>query len=176
MFTSAPDLETERLLLRGHRRDDYASELSLWGDPEVTRFIGGKPSTPEEVWARLLRNIGHWTVMGFGYWLVHEKSSGRFVGEVGLADHHRDVVPPFGDTPETGWVLMPWAHGRGFATELMTTVLSWTEGVLGAPRTVCMIDPDNAASLRVAGKLGYRELARTTYKGEPAVVLERARP
>jgi RimJ/RimL family protein N-acetyltransferase len=84
-----PVVETERLVLRGHRRDDLADCVGMWGDPEVTRHIGGRPSTDEEVWARLLRYLGHWQVMGFGYWIVHERASGRFVGEVGFADSDR---------------------------------------------------------------------------------------
>jgi RimJ/RimL family protein N-acetyltransferase len=55
----------------------------------------------------------------------------------------------------------------------MTRALAWTETELGATRTVCMISPENAASFRVAQKLGYREYDRTTYKGAPTVLLER---
>jgi RimJ/RimL family protein N-acetyltransferase len=59
-----PVLESERLRLRGHRPEDYGNSAALWGDPEVTRSIGGSPPTREEVWARLLRYAGHWAWMG----------------------------------------------------------------------------------------------------------------
>jgi RimJ/RimL family protein N-acetyltransferase len=36
-----------------------------------------------------------------------------------------------------------------------------------------MIDPGNAASMRVAEKCGYREYARATYKGQPTILYER---
>ena len=64
----------------------------MWADPEVTRYIGGRPFGVEEVWTRLLRYAGHWALLGYGYWAVIEKSSGRFVGEAGLADFHRGEV------------------------------------------------------------------------------------
>ncbi len=63
----------------------------MWADPEVTRYIGGKPLTEEESWARLLRYVGHWSLLGFGYWVVEEKTTGNFIGEVGFADYKRDL-------------------------------------------------------------------------------------
>jgi RimJ/RimL family protein N-acetyltransferase len=168
-----PVLETERLILRGHRIDDFDDSAVLWGDPDVTRYIGGRPSVREEVWNRLLRYVGHWALLGFGYWVVMDKQTDEFVGEVGFADFKRELEPSFEGSPEVGWVLLPRFHGRGLATEAVRGALAWLETHFGAVRSVCMIDPDNAPSIRVANKCGYTELARTTYKGEPAVLFER---
>ena len=169
-----PVLETPRLTLRGHRATDLADSLSLWSDTDVVRFIGGKPASREEVWARVLRYIGHWAVAGYGMWHIRERASDRFVGEVGMADFQRDIAVPFHDAPETGWALRPWSHGKGYATEAMSAVLSWSAA--RHPRTVCMIDPDNSASLRVAAKLGYREMTRADYKTSQVVLFERRSP
>ena len=166
-------IDTPRLSLRVHGREDFAECAAMWGDPEVTRFIGGRPSTREEAWTKVLRYAGLWSLLGFGYWVVRERSSGRFVGEVGFADFQRDIDPPLGGAAEGGWVLAPWAHGRGFATEAVRAAAEWYARSFGATRTVCIIDPDNAASIRVAQKCGYVEIARATYKGGPAVVFER---
>jgi RimJ/RimL family protein N-acetyltransferase len=176
-----PQLDTERLILRVHTVADFADSAAMWADPEVTRFIGGRPSTEEEVWQRLLRYGGLWALLGFGYWVVRERSSGRFVGEVGLADFHRDLVPSFGDTPESGWALAPWASGRGYATEALGGVLAWADGqtqpaALAERRTVCMITPGNAPSVRVAEKCGYRRMADAQFKGNPTMVFERCHP
>ena len=62
----APVLETPRLLLRPHTLDDFPATFAMWSDPEVVRFIGGRPFTREEAWARLLRYVGHWTMLGYG--------------------------------------------------------------------------------------------------------------
>ena len=169
-----PVIETPRLTLRGHRAADLGDSFSLWGNPEVVRHIGGKPLGREDVWARVLRYIGHWAVAGYGMWHVRERATDRFVGEVGIADFQRDISVSFNGAPETGWALMPWSHGNGFATEAMTAVLAWSAAA--HPRTVCMIDPDNAASLRVGAKLGYREMARTVYKAAEVIVFERRGP
>ncbi len=173
---TVPVLETERLTLRGHTLADFDECAAMWGDPLVTRHIGGRPSTEEEVWARVLRYAGLWALLGYGYWAVRERDSGRFVGDVGLADFRREVTPALGDAPEAGWVLAPWAHGRGFATEAVRAVLSWADANLAAPRTVCLIAPENAASIHVAEKCGFREVTRGTYKGEETIICERHRP
>ena len=94
--TAIASIDTERLTLRRPRLDDFEESLAMWADPAVVRHISGKPTTREEMWARLLRYVGHWELMGFGFWVVREKGTGRFVGEVGLADFRRDMDPPLG--------------------------------------------------------------------------------
>src|ERR1700732_5300270 len=94
-----PGLATERLRLRGHRLEDSAHCAAMWADPEVTRYIGGKPYTEEESWARLMRYAGPCSLLGFGYWVVEEKSTGSFIGEAGFADYKR-ALPPLQGIPE----------------------------------------------------------------------------
>jgi RimJ/RimL family protein N-acetyltransferase len=168
-----PVLTTERLRLRGHGRDDFPSTAALWAEPDAVRFITGKISTPAESWARLLNYAGHWALMGFGYWLVEERDSGRFVGEVGLADFKRGLGADFDGTPEAGWVLSPDCHGKGYATEAVTAALAWGEQSIAMTRCVCMIAPDHAASLRVAEKCGFTPFAEAAFKSSPVVLLER---
>lgn len=163
---SAPVLETERLILRGHRKGDLEDLFAMWGDPEVARFIGGKPSTLDECWSRLLRYVGRWSEMGFGFWAVTERATGRFMGDVGFADFKRALDPPFGDTPEMGWALGAWSHGKGYASEAVAAALEWGDATFGGGRVVCMINPANGSSIRVAEKAGFREYARTDFHGE----------
>ena len=68
--------------------------------------------------------------------------------------------------------MLPQYQGRGFAHEALSAVLDWADQTI--PRTVCMISPDNAPSLKLAGKLGYTEYAQTTYKDHPIILLARA--
>jgi RimJ/RimL family protein N-acetyltransferase len=167
-----PILETERLTLRGHTPDDLSECTALWADPEVVRYIGNATSTREQAWARVLRYVGHWSLFGFGFWCAVERATGRFVGELGLANFERDITPPIGAL-ETGWVLASWAHGRGFATEGMRAVLGFADTQLPGEATDCVIDPPNLASIRVAHKLGYIERRRATYHDEPIIIFGR---
>ncbi|HYR09446.1 MAG TPA: GNAT family N-acetyltransferase [Longimicrobium sp.] len=173
---TAPVIETGRLVLRGHTLADFPESAAMWADPLVTRHIGGRPFTEEESWGRVLRYGGLWALLGYGYWVVRERESGRFVGEVGLAEFRREVTPSLDGAPEAGWVLAPWAHGRGYATEAVRAALSWADANLAAPGTACLIAPENAASIHVARKCGFRERTRGTYKGEETLILERPRP
>ncbi|MDE2272066.1 MAG: GNAT family N-acetyltransferase, partial [Xanthomonadaceae bacterium] len=121
----APLLETERLRLRGHRLDDYAALAAIWADPQVVRYIGGKPSTPQQSWQRLLRYAGLWHLLGYGFWAIEEKSSGRMLGDIGYMDVKRDIVPALDGMPEVGWVLVPDAQGKGYASEALVAALAW---------------------------------------------------
>ncbi len=169
-----PVLETERLILRGHGPGDLAACAAMWADPIVVRHIGGRPFTREEVWSRLLRYAGHWEWLGYGYWAIEDRATGEFVGELGFADFHRDMTPSVEGIPEAGWVLAAKFHGRGYATEALQTVHTWGEANLVSTRTACIIDPANAASIRVANKCGYIENGLASYRGEPALLYFRS--
>ena len=136
-----PVLETERLRLRGHHADDLDACAAMWADSEVVRHTTGKPQPREEVWWRILRYIGHWALMGYGFWALEEKAGGKFVGEVGFADFKREMNPSLGETPESGWVLASEFHGKGYATEAMRAVMAWGDEHFGAERTACLIHP-----------------------------------
>jgi RimJ/RimL family protein N-acetyltransferase len=165
-----PVLETERLRLRGHTVDDFKNCAALWGDANVTRYIGGKPHTEEESWSRLLRYAGHWLFLSFGYWVVEERETGDFIGEVGLSDYKRAIEPPLGDIPEVGWVLASGKHGKGYATEAVRTVLRWGHQRFESKEMACLIHPDNLASIRVAKKCGFRERFHTMYRDSPTII------
>lgn len=172
------DILTERTRMRRHTTADLDASAALWGDPDIVRHISGNPSTRSESWARLLRYIGHWEALGFGYWVVEDRATGRFLGEVGLADHKRDITPSLGPWPEIGWVIATHAHGRGLATETVAAALGWSDRWLGAERTVCIIAPDHQASIRVAQKNGFVEGGSGLFGSEksPVLIMERLRP
>jgi len=74
-----------------------------------------------------------------------------------------------------GWVLTSAHHGKGYATEGVRAALAWADEHLRTERTVCLINPDNAASIRVAEKAGYDQTHRTTFNKAPTLMFE-ARP
>jgi len=168
-----PVLETERLRLRCHRLEDFDACAAIWADPIVVRFFGCSLLTKEEAWARMLRYVGHWALLGFGFWAVEEAHSGEYVGDIGFANLHRDIQPALPDVPEIGWVLASRVHGKGYATEAVRAATAWGDVRFAGSRTVCMIHPENVASMRVAEKCGYREYERTSYRRQPIVLLSR---
>lgn len=165
-------LETERLLLRPHRMEDFSNSATMWADPRVTQHILERPLSEEEAWSRFLRYAGHWAALGFGYWLIEEKQTGKFIGEAGFADYRRQIQPSLDGAPEIGWVLAAEAHGKGFATESVRKLTAWADERFRA-RTVCIIAPGNQLSIRVAEKCGYRELQPSTYHGKSILIFAR---
>lgn len=164
-----------RLRLRGHRSDDLPACVAMWSDPNVTRFIGGRPSSEQQTWARLLAYIGHWALTGFGYWAIEEQHSNEFVGEVGFADFRRDVPASIKGKPELGFALAPRFHGLGYATEAVRAALAWADEYLPYSTTVSLVNPENVASLRVLEKCGYEHLQRAVVMEQPVSVFSRGR-
>ena len=167
-----PTIETERLILRPHRLADFDAFAAVWADPDVVRFITGTPMSRENSWARMLRVIGMWHLMGFGFLAIEEKATGQLLGEAGFQDMRREFEPSIEGTMEIGWALTPAVHGRGYATEAVGALIAWHDAHFPDRRMTCIISPENAPSLRLAEKLGFREFARADYHG-PIVVLSR---
>jgi RimJ/RimL family protein N-acetyltransferase len=173
MASDTPIVETKRLVLRDHRLADFDAYVAMWADPIVTRFIGGRPRTREDAWIRLLRHAGMWRHMGFGFWAVEEKATGRFIGEAGFHELRRDMEPSIEGTLEAGWGFVPDVHGKGFATEAVGAAIDWGVAIHPGMAMTCIIDPDNTVSMRVAEKHGFRERVRTAYQGTPTIVFDR---
>jgi RimJ/RimL family protein N-acetyltransferase len=167
---TAPTLETARLRLRAHRPDDFAACRAIWSDPEVVRHIGGKPATGEEAWRRLLAYAGLWSLLGFGYWAIEERVSGVYIGDIGFAEFQRDMEPSLRGMLECGWALARTAHGKGYASEAVAAIEAWRRAHRPESRAVCIIAPDNIASVRVAEKAGFERWCETTYHGKPTAV------
>lgn len=174
-MTTPPTLFTARLTLRPPRPDDRDAVCALWGDPVVTRHIGGQPLPNRQAWTNLLAMAGHWAFFGYGGFIVEDRESGGFIGQVGFQMFLRGIDPSRETLPEAGWVLAKAAHGLGYATEAVAGLLAWADADLHAATTVAIIDVDNTASIAVAQKSGYRQIARTVYNDKPILVLERRR-
>ena len=170
-----PTIETERLLLRPHRLEDFEACVAQYRDPAVVRFLGGVPFTREQSWIRFVRYAGLWHHLGFGYLAAEDKATGRFAGECGFLDLHREMTPSLDGTMEAGWAFGVPFQGRGLAEEALRACLDWARVHGPRDRITCIIDPDNARSLRLAGKLGFREIDRGTLHGRPVIIFEQPR-
>ena len=166
-------IETERLLLRRPSREDLDAVHRMRSDPDVVRFVGGTPLSREEAWQRLTRSAGNWALLGYGFFAVVEKASGRLVGEAGLMQAHRGLGERFDPFPEAGWIFAREGQGKGYATEATLAAHDWFARAIGVARTVCIIAPENAASLRVAAKLGYTAFGSACYHDSTVTMLER---
>jgi RimJ/RimL family protein N-acetyltransferase len=143
-------IETERLLLRAWRSSDAAPFAALNADPEVTRYLRG-PMSRDDSDELLARIRGHWQEHGFGLYAVEVKDGGAFAGFVGLAVP--SFLPEVLPAVEVGWRLAREHWGKGYATEGARASLAHGFGELGLRQIISIIDPGNAASVRVAERL-----------------------
>lgn len=124
--------------------------------------------------ARLLRNGGSWSLYGYGTFMVRRRGGGgEIIGNCGIFHSWRGLGEDFDDNPEGGWILGEDAMGHGIAREAMEAALAWFDRAHGLRRTVCMIDPNNAASIRLAEKLGYTAMRDVEFNAEPVRLFER---
>jgi len=144
---NGPTLHTERLILRPPSRDDLDAWTAFAADPETSRFIGGVRS-PSEAWRDLCAMAGAWAIDGFAMFSVIERASGRWVGRIGP---WRPVDWP---GTEIGWGVAREFAGRGYAYEAAMASMDYAVDVLGWSDTIHTIAPDNAASIRLARRLG----------------------
>jgi ribosomal-protein-alanine N-acetyltransferase len=154
---TAPDelvATTPRHRLRLLRPSDAEPLQQLYGDPEAMRFVGadGAARTPEQTAAGVGRLIDHQRAHGFSLWAVESRDDGRVIGVAGLV-----LVELVGPEVEVVYELERDAWGRGIATEVGRACLDVAFGPLGPERVLALSYPENAASVRVAQKIGMRD-------------------
>lgn len=157
-------LETDRLRLRWFREADFPDFLAISSDPEVMKFIGGKPMTEIEAWRSMAGYLGHWYFRGYGVWAVEEKSSGKLVGRIGFMN------PPGWPGFELGWTLARASWGKGYATEGARRALAYAFTEMDRDHVISCIAPENVNSIKVAERLGERVHGETELLGHRVFV------
>ncbi len=171
MSDPAPVLVTERLELWRPRASDHAGLLALIEPEAVRRFLGPAQADPADVFARLLRNAGSWSLYGYGVFIVREKGRAEIVASCGIFHGWRGFGTGMDDVPEAGWIVAEPHWSKGYALEAMRAALAWFDREHGAKRTVCMIEEGHEASAHVAARLGYVEYDRHRPEEGRALVL-----
>jgi RimJ/RimL family protein N-acetyltransferase len=143
-------IETDRLVLRDLQPRDEHTLAAMLADEEVMRWIGAGGAQGGDVARRVIeRERGHYAERGWGEWATTERDSGRMVGLCGLI-----LWPDIEgrEELEVAYILARDAWGKGYATEAAAAVRDVGRTI--RPDLVSLIYPDNAASIRVAHKIG----------------------
>ncbi|WP_158274068.1 GNAT family N-acetyltransferase [Allosediminivita pacifica] len=138
-------LRTERLVLRRPQAGDLSAFIA-YATSDRARFVLG-PFDESRAFDKFASMSGHWDLRGFGRYVIEH--DGRPVGHVGPLQMRAGTVP------EMTWSL--WqdaAEGRGIATEATRAVVAHLLEDCGWPELIMRVLPENAASLRVAERLG----------------------
>ncbi|MBN2005304.1 MAG: GNAT family N-acetyltransferase [Anaerolineae bacterium] len=153
-FYSLPEtqpyfLQSQRLGFRTWSDADLALAMGLWGDPEVTRFVGG-PFSDEQVRERLAREIANLHEYGVQYWPFFLLATGEPVGCCGLRPYRvEDGVYEF------GFYIRKAQWRRGYAREAASAVIGYAFEVLGAAALSAGHNPANEGSRHLLAKLGF---------------------
>ena len=143
------ELLTGRLELRRWREEDLEAYAAIMAKPEVRKYLGdGQPLDRASAWRQIAMLVGHREFRGFTQSAVIERATGRLIGRGGL------WRPEGWPDLEVGWVLDPAAWGHGYARELGSASRDYAFDVLRAEHLISLIDPANAASIRVAEAIG----------------------
>lgn len=157
-----PTLETQRLILRGPEPQDYPDFKATFTSYRA-RFMGG-PLNAYESWMLYAAEIGHWSIRGFGMWMIHDKDTDETYGMAG------GWQPAGWPEAEIAWVIWPAKSGHGIALEATHAVRHHFYTTLGWTTAVSYIDPKNLDSIRLAERLGAtRDKAAATIDGNDAV-------
>jgi ribosomal-protein-alanine N-acetyltransferase len=147
-------IETPRLIVRELTMDDLEVLTEIYADEETMRFIGrGGVLTREHARRSIERELANYAERGFGEGATVLRETGETIGICGLI-----VWPDIDGVEEleVAYLLArPW-WGQGLATEVAGAIRDHARGQLGRDRLVSCIYPDNAASIRVADKIGMR--------------------
>ena len=142
-----PVLTSSRLVIRALRDDDCPHLLEMAHDPDVVHFLNEGPlPSAEDIGRRISGARAQWARLGYGMMAV-ETSEG-FIGRAGI--HH----PQSSTEPQLSYIFSRSSWGKGYATEACTVTRDWMFATHRPSRLISHIAPENAASARVAAKLG----------------------
>lgn len=144
---TGPVLETERLILRPTRMEDFPRWAEFMADEEAARFIGGAQPAAT-AWRGFMTMAGAWSLTGVAMFSVIEKATGLWVGRLG------PWTPEGWPGTEVGWGLHPDAHGKGYGVEGAAAAIDYAFDALGWTDVIHCIDPDNRPSQKLAERLG----------------------
>jgi RimJ/RimL family protein N-acetyltransferase len=159
-MSAVPEVETERLLMRGWRDSDIEAWAEVVADDELMRSLGLEGSRSlGDAWRDMAALAGHWALKGYGHWALELRATGELVGRTGL--YH----PPDWPGLEVGWTVARPHWGKGYAGEAARASMDWARAELGADHLISLIADDNRRSQRVAEKLGMSQEGRAQVRG-----------
>lgn len=140
-----PIIETDRLILRGPKEQDFEA-FAAFGASERAKWVGGLYPR-HRAWGGFLNLFGHWALRGYGWWMLEDKSGGAVAGRVGIAMHDG------WDEPELGWHLFGGFEGKGLAFEAAKAARQHAARHQGLDGVISYVNPGNTRSVKLAERL-----------------------
>jgi RimJ/RimL family protein N-acetyltransferase len=154
-------IRTDRLLLRPWSLGDIAAAYSIYGAPEVSRWLcpAMSPVAGEaELGSLLTAWIGQSeaTAMPQGRWAITDANSGEVVGGVALLP-----LPPVCDDLEIAWQISPAMWGRGYGSEAGHAVAHQAFGTGDIAELFAVVRQYNSRGVATARRVGMDWVGET---------------
>ena len=146
MTDQIPVLDTPRLTLRAPKMADLPTLTAFYATTR-SHMVGG-PADATGTFTKLAARIGHWALRGYGLWHIDDRSTGDFLGWVGV------INAPTWDEPELGWTVFAHGEGKGIAYEAASAARAFAAQHLNLDHLISYIRADNDRSLALATRLG----------------------
>ena len=155
-------VETERLILRCFKEEDWSDLHQLYSDPLCTEYTIARALTKGESWRTMATMIGHWQIRGYGPYALEDKTTGKVMGPVGL------WYPNDWPEPEIKWALSRAYWGLGYASEAARQVKKIAAEYLPEISLISLIYPDNQPSIELAKAIGATFEKEIAFRGHIA--------
>jgi RimJ/RimL family protein N-acetyltransferase len=155
---SVPRLQTDRLMLREYRVEDFELFADHLSNAESSAYLGSVDR--QTAWRIFASHAGLWLLNGAGWWSIEDRTTGQLVGSVGAFFRPQSTVM------EMGWNTYRAFWGKGIANEAAAAVLDYAFEVRREPRVQALIDFGNESSRRVAERLGMTFEMKTELNGK----------
>ena len=157
-------METQRLLLREFREEDYRDIVhQIYEDKDVWGMYSGIGNDTKEIRRRFLHRLHQPTNAEFGFRVIELKSTNHVIGQIHLEPHVLDPhsIPEKTTTPfdfvevELAFAIGKTLWGQGLAYEACNRMIEYAFKELKLPRLVGGASRKNDRSLRLHKRLGF---------------------
>lgn len=167
-------LKSKRIGFRAWNENDIELAFEIWGDGEVSKFVGG-PFSKDQVRARLKKEIDSFNSYKIQYWPIFLLATGEHIGCCGLKPYSSEK-----NILKTGFYLKKKYQGAGYAKEAAAVVINYAFDTPGVSGLFAGHHPENNTSGSLLKKLGFENTGVEFYEpsglDHPAYLLTRVAP
>lgn len=155
-----PILHTPRLVLRALVPEDAPALFQIHQTEGILQYFPNPTPPPLDRIERFIASQQvHWEKYGYGHWAVILPGLPDLIGWAGL-----QYLPETGET-EVAYLLDQAFWGKGYATEAALAAIQFGFENFDFPEIIALVHPDNARSLNVAARCGFKVVEHKTYWG-----------
>lgn len=149
-------IETSRLYLRSFEKEDARFAIGIWNDPEMGEYLPDESMEEiDEQYLKLIEGVGD--DADCCYLIAERKDRRERIGTCSF------IPDKDGRTYDIAYCVHRKYWGNGYATEMAQSMIDYAKR-RRAEKITMRVNKENAASNRVAAKLGFEAVGEHSYK------------